>query len=623
MAVKLPPDTYVNQVLTLKGTKDNVYSRVDGSLVGYVKDGKFIQTIDELPKVTPKKKPVVDKEFSANIKKISALNAIPALEQDAEYYKNEAEDINNSPAERAQALAKYNALQAEIAAKQKEAGQADTVVEGFKQKSKATDARKRTEEIKGEYAKLEEQLNLVLDPTSDKAGQIKNKMNKLIEEFRGAYSTVVNTPISLTAARLQMRGQTPEVGATQTAAPTAVNPAVSAGFPPSAQQQPAAAGTATSTKDSLTKKPLPSPSGQIKPKAGTPVATAQTPAVAPGGGFTDSQNAARLAAPGGDSTGVKTPLDTLLAKTEFWYDLPDYIFKLDPKLGELLVEAVAGGWDDAKFLAKAKLTPWWQKNASTVRTRIVEREKYNDLKKAGEDVSKSDYGLYLSKQMRAVKAQAKEIAGVTLTDEQAQSIAQKIYDGFLDDDPLAINALITPFIGKVTSIAGNGLKTTGYSGQALLNYRTLQDVAKKNGFTIKDILPNVSALTAGGDLETAVLRGLADGSLDINRIAQDARALAAQGQPQYVRNLLAQNYDLEDIYAPYRNTMAGTLELQPDEIDLNDPTLRMAITDKGDMNLYDFKKALRQDNRWQYTGAAKEEVSNAALGVLRDFGFQG
>jgi hypothetical protein len=623
MAVKLPPDTYVNQVLTLKGTKDNVYSRVDGSLVGYVKDGKFIQTIDELPKVTPKKKPVVDKEFSANIKKISALNAIPALEQDAEYYKNEAEDINNSPAERAQALAKYNALQAEIAAKQKEAGQADIVVEGFKQKSKATDARKRTEEIKGEYAKLEEQLNLVLDPTSDKAGQIKNKMNKLIEEFRGTYSTVVNTPISLTAARLQIKGQTPQVPSAQTPAPTAQAVTGPTGTP---VQTPASTATAT---PAVTPKPKVIDSAAGGTKSGTGLVTAgkgatvQTSAVAPGGGFTDSQNAARLAATGGDSTGVKTPLDTLLAKTEFWYDLPDYIFKLDTKLGELLVEAVAGGWDDAKFLAKAKLTPWWQKNASTVRTRIVEREKYNDLKKAGEDVSKSDYGLYLSKQMRAVKAQAKEIAGVTLTDEQAQSIAQKIYDGFLDDDPLAINALITPFIGKVTSIVGNGLKTTGYSGQALLNYRTLQDVAKKNGFTIKDILPNISALTAGGDLETAVLRGLADGSLDINRIAQDARALAATGQPQYVRDLLAQNYDLEDIYAPYRNTMAGTLELQPDEIDLNDPTLRMAISDKGDMNLYDFKKALRQDSRWQYTGAAKEEVSNAALGVLRDFGFQG
>ena len=322
---------------------------------------------------------------------------------------------------------------------------------------------------------------------------------------------------------------------------------------------------------------------------------------------------------------AETPLDTLLAKTEFWYDLPDYIFKLDKKLGDLLVKAVKEGWDNKKFLASAELTPWWQKNAASVRTKIVNREKYNDLLKAGEDVKNTEYGMYLSKQMRTVKAQAKEIAGVTLTDEQAQSIAQKIYDGNLEDDPLAINALITPFIGKTTSIGGTGLggKQTGFGGQALQNYQTLQGIAKANGFSLKDILPNVSAITAGGDLETAVLRGLADGSIDINRVAQDARMLASQGQPQYVRDLLGQGYDLAAVYAPYRQTMANELELQPDQIDLNDSTLRMAITDKGDMNLYDFKKALRQDNRWQYTGTAKEEVSNAALRVLQDFGFQG
>jgi hypothetical protein len=343
------------------------------------------------------------------------------------------------------------------------------------------------------------------------------------------------------------------------------------------------------------------------------------------GSFRAADEASMAKADGKVVAGAKTPLDTLLAKTEFWYDLPDYIFKLDPKLGELLVQAVNEDWDGAKFLAKAQLTPWWQKNASTVRTRIIDREKYNELKAAGEDVSKSDYGLYLKKQMNSVKAKAKEIAGVTLTDEQAQSVAQKIYDGFLDDDPLAINALITPFIGKTTSIVGTGLggKQTGFGGQALQNYQTLQGIARANGFTLKDILPNVSAVTAGGDLETAVLQGLANGDIDINRVAQDARMLAAQGQPQYVRNLLGQGYDLENIYAPYRQTMASVLEIDPNQIDLNDNTLRMAITDKGDMNLYDFKKALRQDSRWQYTGTAKEEVSNAALRVLQDFGFQG
>jgi len=41
------------------------------------------------------------------------------------------------------------------------------------------------------------------------------------------------------------------------------------------------------------------------------------------------------------------------------------------------------------------------------------------------------------------------------------------------------------------------------------------------------------------------------------------------------------------------------------------------------MNLFDFKKALRQDQRWQYTDQARQDVSATALNVLRDFGFQG
>jgi hypothetical protein len=325
---------------------------------------------------------------------------------------------------------------------------------------------------------------------------------------------------------------------------------------------------------------------------------------------------------------TKTPsnFETLLKKTEFWYDLPDYLFKTVPGLDKILVQAVDEDWDKEKFLAAARGTSWWQKNAPALRERIIDREKYNELRAAGEDVTKTTYGLYLSKQIGAVKAKAREIAGVALTDEQAQSVAEKIYNGFLDEDPLAINALIVPFIGKVSSIAGTGTgaqNVTAYSGQALQNYQTLQAIAKANGFSLKDILPGISTTATGGDLEQAVLQGLAAGTIDINRVAQDARVLAGQGQPQYVRNLLNQGYDLENVYAPYKRQMATELEINPDMIDLNDPTLRSAITDKGDMNLFDFKRQLRQDSRWQYTGAAKEEVSNAALKVLQDFGFMG
>jgi hypothetical protein len=69
--------------------------------------------------------------------------------------------------------------------------------------------------------------------------------------------------------------------------------------------------------------------------------------------------------------------------------------------------------------------------------------------------------------------------------------------------------------------------------------------------------------------------------------------------------------------------MAAELEINPDQITLNDSILRSAITDKGESNIFDFKRALRKDSRWQYTQSAQSEVAGAVGAILRDFGFQG
>jgi hypothetical protein len=536
--------------------------------------------------------------------------------------KKFAENIDTPEKLRAESLAKLKVDEGIIKDLKEQLKEAKKVLSDFVAEERAEKGKEKAKVIEDKYAKLQEALDLQLDPTSAAAEKIKDDMDGLVDDYQDALTSINKRPTSIISARAKLTGtDVPTFGDTGKAT-TPAKPSVLAGT--KAGQKPGTPAQTGATTGGQTTGGRTTGGGTTG--GGTTGGAGQAvPSNFNVGTFRKADEASMAKADGKTPPGPTTPLDTLLAKTEFWYDLPDYIFKIDSKLGDLLVQAVNEGWDNAKFLSKARLTPWWQKNADSVRTKIVNREKYNDLLKAGEDVKNTEYGMYLGKQMRAVKAKAKELANITLTDEQAQSVAQKIYDGNLEDDPLAINALIVPFIGRTTSIVGTGTgaKQTGFGGQALQNYQTLQGIAKANGFSLKDILPNISAVTAGGDLETAVLRGLADGSIDINRVAQDARMLAAQGQPQYVRDLLAQGYDLEAVYAPYRQTMASVLELQPDQIDLNDSTLRMAITDKGDMNLYDFKKALRQDNRWQYTGTAKQEVSNAALKVLQDFGFQG
>ena len=321
----------------------------------------------------------------------------------------------------------------------------------------------------------------------------------------------------------------------------------------------------------------------------------------------------------------KDRLSKILEKTEFWYDLPDYIFNLDKELGDLLVRAVDEGWEQDRFESALKLTKWVQRNAENVRKRIISRAKHNELLAAGEDVTNTEYTRDTAALRQTVQDRARTL-GATLTDEQLDQVVGKIYDGFLDKDTNAITRFIAPYIGTVTSIVGTGLGTGGgqatYTGEALSDYKELQRIARANGLKLQDILPKISVPT-GSTLENAVLQKLATGELDVNAIAQAARQFAAQGQPDYVRNLLGQGYDLEQVYQPYRQVMASTLELNSDQIDLNDPTLRGAITNEGDMNIYDFKRLLRKDSRWDTTENAREEVSSAVYSILRDFGFQG
>lgn len=320
----------------------------------------------------------------------------------------------------------------------------------------------------------------------------------------------------------------------------------------------------------------------------------------------------------------------LIDKAEFNFGLPDYIFTVDRdkktgelgQLGKLLLKAVEEGYKPERFLEEAKLTNWWQSNSGSVRERIIDLNKYKELQKQGLDVSKSDFGMYQTDKMRQVKDRAKKLAGITLDDAAAQKIVEDIYNGFLDNDPLAIDRLIIPYVSKSTNLYGKGA-VTGFGGEALQVQQSLAAIAKANGLSIADILPKLGGSALGKDAEQNTIQEILSGNIDLNTVLSNARQIAAQGQPQYVRDLLGSGYNLDDIYAPYKQTMATVLELDPTQIDLNDNSLRMAINEKGDMNIYDYKKALRQDSRWQYTGQAKESVSNAVLKVLKDFGFQG
>lgn len=166
-------------------------------------------------------------------------------------------------------------------------------------------------------------------------------------------------------------------------------------------------------------------------------------------------------------------------------------------------------------------------------------------------------------------------------------------------------------LGKLPSLGklAEEVKTRKGEKKSLLT-QDLQTVAKANGLTLSDAqLQNYAKEIEGGK--------------DIKVIQNQIRQSAALGMPDSVKKLINEGTDLETVYSPYRNRMAAILEVNPDSIDLNDSALRMAIGPDKEMSLYDFQRQLRKDSRWQYTSQAKQEVSDAAMKILQDFGFQG
>jgi hypothetical protein len=110
---------------------------------------------------------------------------------------------------------------------------------------------------------------------------------------------------------------------------------------------------------------------------------------------------------------------------------------------------------------------------------------------------------------------------------------------------------------------------------------------------------------------------------DIDAIKTTIRKTAALGLPDSVKQIVDSGVDLSTIYSPYRSILAQTLEINPNSITLDDPTLRRAIGPDKEMSLYEYQRSLRKDSRWQYTEQARSEASDIATTVLRDFGFMG
>jgi hypothetical protein len=291
-------------------------------------------------------------------------------------------------------------------------------------------------------------------------------------------------------------------------------------------------------------------------------------------------------------------------------------YKIKGKIG---TQATTGGLDaDTWLLLQLQQDPEYRAELDKVKftdpylfDRQSEKKLYEDaVAAAGGDATKlaeveatTAYGRGLKDLKDAIET-ARIAAGAELSDVEVNALAQEAYDKGLDRERNSFNA----FLDSKFKFGATAAK--GKAGEQLAD---LQKVASANGLDLQKAfgtqLPTwFASINKGESIET---------------YKKQIRDVAKIGMPQNIASLLDNGIDLDAIYSPYKNVMASVLEINPESITLNDPVLRGAITGEKELPIYEFQRQLRKDSRWQYTNQAKEEVSDVALKVLRDFGFQG
>jgi hypothetical protein len=560
-----PKGTYVSQVFNFGVDKTIPFGFVDvvfdrdGSTVGFEKDGKFYNLGDKLP--TPAKKALTSDQLD---KKKNLLTTKLAL------VERQASATNIGETERNRYIAEFKKTQDELADTEKSFLETQ-VREG---KIKEAEANKRAAEtIRLDLNGLNKRKDLLA-----KLGKSTFEVDSLIKQKNSTLAS--------------MQTKDPLANASIISGPDAARQGKSSSVLP-------AIPTSTANQ---TPGFTPGITGNTPPK--TPP---KTPGKTPG-----------KTLPADKTPPVDREAEALNVAAGQDFTLPETLFKNIPSLNAILKKYVSTpGMTADAFRKELRNDLWYKQNSKEIKERFIQYYNYRDLQASGRAQGTTDYEMQIDKIEANLKKRAVQIGSAAASDPVAlRKAAENLYITNRSEDQSFIDDFLAASIRTIGGTIG-GKGTQGYSGQALTNYQELVKTARSNGFQVSDIIP-------GGANEQQVLQGIATGKLDINRIIQDARKLAAQGQPQYVRDLLSQGYNLDQVFAPYRQTMAAVLEIDdPNAIDLNDPLLRSAISDKGDMNIYDFKKALRKDNRWQYTEQARQDVSSATLDILRDFGFQG
>lgn len=276
-----------------------------------------------------------------------------------------------------------------------------------------------------------------------------------------------------------------------------------------------------------------------------------------------------------------------------------------PELWGLVQEAVDGDWFDTAtgqkmFQNRFESSDWFMQNSKSARGYLIAQAQ------GGED-----YERKVETTRNAIRDRA-ILLGAEVDDDTLDALTEAYFmNGWGEEGRTGM--LDKALTGQLEGFSVNHLNFKAGGPDAIITQ--LKADARANGLAYSDSYFQTAATNILGGEQT------------LQDVIASQRQLAATTDPLNAARILA-GESRRDIYSPYISTYAKMFDVDPNNVSLDDPNLKLAFNsydDKGNpapMGLWDYEKSLRKTEDWQYTREAHDKVSRIVgkIGAMMGFG---
>lgn len=267
----------------------------------------------------------------------------------------------------------------------------------------------------------------------------------------------------------------------------------------------------------------------------------------------------------------------------------------NPELRVILTRAAAGNWSADEFSRAVQDSHWWKTSADSIKQsqilRVTKPGEYND-------------------QIKGLRAKVQTLGAEMGVDFAGAVGAGRIrYLASMAQMHAWDEATLRQQIGysfKVTR--------SSYGGQAGQIQQQIRQAYYDMGVPYTEI-------TVGNGV-----RAILEGRQSVDGIKGQVMDAAKSRYPALAAQL-AGGQTVRQIADPYLSTKAQLLEVPPESISLQDPTVKQALShrdDKGQvglMPLWQYEQQVKADPKWDKTKNARDAYSAMAHQIGRDWGF--